>query len=167
MISEYYRDQLAQMHRWKFGCSVDGYAKRIIDMAQEWGEAVVLDYGAGKQSLREHLNKTIIKYIPYEPSDPACCSAPDACGFVVCIDVLEHVEPEFIDAVLDDLRRVVLRVGLFTISTKAASKSLPDGRNAHLIQEGRDWWAEKIDARFRVFSEGAAPDAVIFVVSPL
>jgi hypothetical protein len=29
-------------------------------------------------------------------------------------------------------------------------KTLPDGRNAHLIQKPWLWWAEKIDRRFRV-----------------
>jgi len=30
------------------------------------------------------------------------------------------------------------------IDTLPARKTLPDGRNAHLIQESQDWWLSKI-----------------------
>ena len=30
------------------------------------------------------------------------------------------------------------------IDTREAIKTLPDGRNAHLIIEGKDWWTEKV-----------------------
>jgi hypothetical protein len=50
--------------------------------------------------------------------------------------------------VLEDLRRVVSGVGAFTVHTGAALKSLPDGRNAHLIQRPVSWWLPKFMERF-------------------
>jgi hypothetical protein len=54
--------------------------------------------------------------------------------------------------VLDDLRRVAIGVGLYTIATGPAAKTMPDGRNAHLIQEGAEWWISRLFARFKVKS---------------
>lgn len=69
---------------------------------------------------------------------------------VVCIDVLEHIEPDCLEAVLDDLKRVTASFGIFTVATGPAKKVLADGRNAHLIQQDPEWWMMKIFARFVV-----------------
>lgn len=39
---------------------------------------------------------------------------------------------------------------------------LPDGRNAHLIQKGKDWWLEKLANHFETinFSENGNRDLV-------
>jgi len=42
---------------------------------------------------------------------------PSPASFVACIDVLEHIEPELLDNVLDDLRRVTAQIGVFTVHT--------------------------------------------------
>ena len=62
--------------------------------------------------------------------------------------VLEHIEPDLLDNVLEDLRRVVSGVGVFTVHTGAALKSLLAGRNAHLIQRPVSWWLPKFMERF-------------------
>jgi len=72
---------------------------------------------------------------------------------VTCIDVLEHIEPELLENVLDDLQRVVDKYGLFTIHTGPAQKILPDGRNAHLIQQPLAWWSEKLIKRFTILKQ--------------
>ena len=73
---------------------------------------------------------------------------------VICIDTLEHIEPDYLDAVLTDLMRCTKKVGYFIINTKAAGKTLPDGRNTHLIQEGKDWWKERIEKYFTIPKKG-------------
>lgn len=112
----------------------------------------ILDYGAGKCRLRDALENKI-DYYPYEPSNPEMDKTPEPRELVACIDVLEHIEPECLDDVLDDLQRCVLKYGLFTIHTGAAQKVLPDGRNAHLIQEPPVWWKEKLNKRFAIIKE--------------
>ena len=62
----------------------------------------------------------------------------------------QHIEPALIDNVLDDLKRVVTGVGTFTVHTGPAVKHLPDGRNAHLIQQPAAWWLPKILDRFEL-----------------
>ena len=86
----------------------------------------------------------------YDPAREGYNDTPRPTQMVCCIDVLEHIEPDLIDNVFDDLRRVTKEVGFFTIHTGPAIKILDDGRNAHLIQEDMDWWLPKIMDRFKL-----------------
>jgi len=105
----------------------------------------ILDYGCGKGTLAHNLPFPIAEY---DPAIKGKNESPEPHSFVVCTDVLEHVEPECIDDVIADLGRVTIHFGLFVISTKAAQKILPDGRNAHLIIEPLKWWRKKLEVYF-------------------
>ena len=83
--------------------------------------------------------------------------APAPCVFVACIDVLEHIEPALLDNVLDDLQRVTVGVGVYTVHTGAALKVLSDGRNAHLIQKPPAWWLPKLLDRFELATFNRMP----------
>jgi hypothetical protein len=85
---------------------------------------------------------TQIGFPEYGPPMPA--------DLVCCIDVLEHVEHEFIDNVIRQLSEITVNFGFFTIATGPAVKSLPDGRNAHLIQKPSSWWLPKLVPYFEV-----------------
>ena len=65
---------------------------------------------------------------------------PKPCEMVVCTDVLEHVEPDKLDAVMDHIFRLTGKLAYFVISTRFANAVLPDGRNAHLSIHDADWW---------------------------
>jgi 2-polyprenyl-3-methyl-5-hydroxy-6-metoxy-1,4-benzoquinol methylase len=80
---------------------------------------------------------------------------PKPSDVVVCTDVLEHIEPEKLDAVLDHILRLTGYFAHLVISTRPANAVLPDGRNAHLIVETPDWWLEKILANPRWQTEVA------------
>ena len=80
--------------------------------------------------------------------------------------MLEHIEPECLDAVLDDLRRVTRKAGLFEVSTVLGGTHLPDGRDAHLIVEPLEWWRPKIEARFRVEHVECLPGRFAMQVAP-
>jgi FkbM family methyltransferase len=67
---------------------------------------------------------------------------------LICTDVLEHVEPECVEAVLDDLCRVTMKAALVTVATRPAVKVLADGRNAHLSIHPLAWWKERLLERF-------------------
>lgn len=108
----------------------------------------LLDYGCGKQSLKFSLPE--LNVIGYDPAIEGLDTAPEPSELVVCTDVLEHIEPELIDDVLNDISRLTIRNAFLVISTRPANKTLPDGRNAHLIQKPISWWAEKLEKRFRI-----------------
>lgn len=169
LVTEAYRKMLEDEHRSKiWGNTGASRAQRILKHADKIGETVILDYGSGHGALKQYIDKNYPMYdvIEYEPGRPECSAPPDPCNYVICTDVLEHVEPECIEAVLDDLQRVVLKSGLFTISTTEAFKVLKDGRNAHLIIEPASWWLEKLEQRFVIEFESHNDKNLLVIVTP-
>ena len=164
LISDEYRQMQADLHKdAHYGIASTLYAPLVDKVIQSNQITELLDYGAGKCRLRDSLTSSV-KYTPYEPSNPLWADVPSPCEFVTCIDVLEHIEPECLDDVLDDLKRLVLKYGLFTIHTGPAQKVLPDGRNAHLTQQPLSWWKPKIEDRFKIIQQLDMPNGCIVFV---
>ena len=64
---------------------------------------------------------------------------------------MEHVEPEFVGAVLRSIRFLALKKAFFVISLRPADKVLADGRNAHLSLHPAEWWGAQLkDAGFAI-----------------
>lgn len=163
LISEEYRLLQKKMHKNEnYGSTGALYADFINQLISEHKFKQILDYGAGKCGLKAKLQK--IEYFAYEPSNDLYSKPPNPCKFVVSIDVLEHIEPECLDAVLDDMQRVTIGYGFYTIHTKAAKKNLPDGRNAHLIQKPMGWWLPKLASRFDIISKLELPNRCEFLL---
>jgi hypothetical protein len=154
LISEDYRKMQEALHRNpNYGMASVDFAPLVAKFMQQVGTFELLDYGAGKGRLGATLEtmfeeRFTIHY--YDPAIPQWSAPPEPCKFVACIDVLEHIEPELIDNVLDDLKRVTAGVGVFTVHTGPAKKVLTDGRNAHLIQQRAAWWLPKFLDRFEL-----------------
>jgi hypothetical protein len=169
LISEDYRALQAEMHKNPdYGVASVQRAPLVAQLARQLKAAEILDYGAGKGRLAEELGKHLgpsVAVRAYDPAIPAIAAPPAPCRLVACIDVLEHIEPDHIDAVLDDLRRVTIGVGLYTIATGPAAKKMPDGRNAHLIQQGAEWWMPKLFARFNVKSFADEGETLVVLVT--
>ena len=168
LISEDYRKMQQQLHENpNYGVASVQYAPMVAQVAEALGVREMLDYGAGKGRLGETLGQ-IMKNPPlirhYDPAIPVWSARPKPCSFVACIDVLEHIEPDLLDHVLDDLQRVVLGVGVFTVHIGAAKKILPDGRNAHLIQKPAAWWMPKFFDRFGLLTFDRMPSGFWIVV---
>jgi hypothetical protein len=164
LITDEYKSMQAELHKNpEYGVSSTLYAP-IVDMViAQYQITELLDYGAGKCRLKDSLTERVI-YTPYEPSNPLWDATPEPCELVACIDVLEHIEPDCLDDVLDDLKRLVLAYGLFTIHTGAAKKILPDGRNAHLTQENWDWWEKKLSNRFGIIKHISINNGIVVLV---
>jgi hypothetical protein len=152
LISEDYRRMQQVLHENPdYGVASVQYAPLVAMVLNTTGAGELLDYGAGKGrlgiALREHVKRPLTIH-HYDPAIPQWSAPPEPCKFVACIDVLEHIEPAMLDNVLDDLMRVTAGVGVFTVHTGPAIKVLPDGRNAHLIQQPPSWWLPKFMERF-------------------
>ena len=154
LITEEYRKMQQTLHENpNYGVASVQYAPLVAQVIEAVGAQELLDYGAGKGrlglTLKQQMKRTpAIRH--YDPAIPEWSAPAQPCGLVACIDVLEHIEPVLLDNVLDDLQRVTHGVGVFTVHTAAAIKVLPDGRNAHLIQEGPNWWLPKFLQRFEL-----------------
>jgi hypothetical protein len=164
LISEEYRAQQAQLHASNLAFGVGGgrHADTVKRLKVKLGAASVLDYGSGKGYLAKALPFPIWEY---DPAIPEKSAPPRPAELVVCTDVLEHIEEDKLVAVLDDLRRVTKKVGFFVIHTGPSSKLLPDGRNAHLIQQGTEWWRKQLEMHFVVASMQASGPLLYCVVS--
>lgn len=147
LISEEYRRLNAQKHEQSkaYGNNGGFYADHIRNLAREVGATSILDYGCGKRDLERKLGFAIANY---DPAFPDLAAPPEPADIVACLDVLEHIEPDCIDAVLDHLASLIKMRGMFTIATAPAHKHLPDGRNAHLIIQPYDWWLPKFMQRW-------------------
>jgi len=152
-ISDEYLEQQKELHRNpNYGVASLQYAPLVIQLADTVKAKSISDYGAGKCNLQKkmkELGRSEFEYFPYDPVFPEY-GPPKAAELVCCIDVLEHIEPDCLDAVLDDLRGIVKLVGLLTVHTGPAQKILPDGRNAHLIQKPPSWWLPRLCGRFEI-----------------
>jgi len=167
LISEEYRDLNKKLHSSKehYGTTGKNFGAAILRLSQQIGSRDVLDYGCGKHTLAESLPFEIREY---DPAIEGYDSIPKPADIVACTDVLEHIEPEAIDAVLDDLKRVTKKIGFFTVHTGVAKKTLADGRNAHLIQKPPTWWLPKIQERFDLleFKYAVKGDGFMVIVKP-
>lgn len=152
-ISPEYQEAQRVLHQNpNYGVASTSYGGLVGRLIMQTGAQSVLDYGAGKQRLRQSARDAFdsgCEYVPYDPAFPEY-GEPRPCDMVVCIDVLEHVEIVCLGAVLEDLWKNMGDCGFFTIHTGPAIKTLPDGRNAHLIQCGSEWWLPKLSKYFRV-----------------
>lgn len=83
---------------------------------------------------------------------------------VCCIDVLEHIEPEYLETVLDELCRLTEGIAFLSIDTGPAVKTLSDGRNAHLIQQPMNWWLPKIWDRWELQTVQMSSEHGFFVI---
>ena len=143
------------------------FAPLVAQVLKQVKTTELLDYGAGKGRLAFALEDILDEPITvhrHEPAIPEWSEQPQPCNFVTCIDVLEHIEPELLENVLDDLKRVTAHFGLFTVHTEAAEKVLLDGRNAHLIQKPPAWWLPKFMERFELHTFKKMPHGFWVVV---
>jgi hypothetical protein len=165
LISAAYKTQNQRLHnaRPDYGTFGSRWLEQITDMAEEMKTQDVLDYGCGKQTLKAELPFVT----GYDPCIAGLDAAPAPATLVICTDVLEHVEPECLEDVLDDLKRVT-GCGLFcTVAKLAAKKTLPDGRNAHLILEPPQWWLPKFFARFEIQTFQNFRSEFLVIASPI
>lgn len=168
-ISPEYLEQQKLLHQNpNYGVASLQYATLVVDMLDQTRAKSVSDYGAGKCNLRKKLHelgRTDIEYFPYDPAFPEY-GPPKQADVVCCIDVLEHIEPAYLQAVLQDLERIVIKIGLLTIHCGPAVKTLPDGRNAHLIQEPASWWLPRLCEHFEIAHLQSEPNGFWVIVLP-
>lgn len=151
-ISEEYRQQQQKLHENpNYGVASVQFAPMVTKIINQTKVEELLDYGAGKCRLFQNIQPDHkMRLQAYDPAIQEYSADPLPMQMVTCIDVLEHIEPELLDNVLDHLQALTLEIGFFTIHTGPAVKTLPDGRNAHLIQEPPAWWLPKILVRWEL-----------------
>ena len=125
-ISKEYAAMNKQLHEQNpnYGISGAKRASTILKLSESMETKSILDYGCGKGLLAKSLPFPIWEY---DPAIPGKDSPPRPADLVVCTDVLEHVEPELLDNVLQDIARCTVKTAYLIVATFPAQKTLPDG----------------------------------------
>lgn len=154
LVSDKYKEELINIHK-KYP---NKWGTRIFE--SRWRFLVchfivfikaktILDFGSGKgtlgkmvcNELRKFKNFRDLNWINYDPGIQAFLNLPKkAVDIVVCLDVLEHVEPELINVTIETIYSLTKHLGIFAISLK---ESIIDNKNMHLIVEKKEWWLNK------------------------
>lgn len=148
------------------GARWGGYA---IKLAREFDASTMLDYGAGKCALAHSLaeiDDPKLAVTNYDPAIKEIAAEPEPAEIVFCTDVLEHVEPEYLDNVIAHVASKTQKAAVFAIHLIPAQKSMPDGRNAHLIQESFEFWLAKLGEVFKVRRSCDADIEGVFLCLP-
>ncbi len=170
LISDEHCDMNVALHKdFTFGgnsAKAWSKARLIID---EYNCKSVLDYGCGKGRLRIQARRKNceIAWQDYDPAVLNFSTLPYSSDLVIVRDVMEHVEPNKLNAILEHIAWLSNRVVWFTIPNSKSTKTLANGQNAHLIQENSDWWKERISKYFDIVD--LTPGKTIFngICTPL
>ena len=151
LLSDEYRRLNKELHQrdHTYGTTGRKYAELVRTFAREYKARHILDYGCGKRDLWRSLHAEF-DVRNFDPAIPGLDGPPEPADLVACVDVLEHVEPDYLHNVLADLRRVTLTAAFLTIAMRPASKHLPDGTNCHRIVEGSAWWIGQLEQHLYV-----------------
>jgi hypothetical protein len=143
LISHAYLGEQRKLHATgHYGVSGDIHAPAVEAIARLSGFKSVLDYGSGKGYLTAVCN---IRIDEYDPAIPGIDRPPEGpFDLVVCVDVLEHVEPDKIENVLAHIVTLARFSFYACIALRPSTKTLSDGRNAHIAILPPDEWRRRI-----------------------
>jgi hypothetical protein len=165
LISDEYTKLNKELHDYKvhYGAIGMRHLNKVVKLIKEINTTDVLDYGCGKSTLARNLPFRIQQY---DPAIEKYKSLPVPADVVVCTDVLEHVEPEFLENVLKHLAYLTKKAGYFTACTCPAKKTLSDGRNAHISLHTKFWWNEKFIEYFTIKELNFEDNEIVVIVLP-
>lgn len=126
------------------------HVRDMARFARQLGATRILDYGCGRGTFKKAF--LALPDIPknydvreYDPGIIGKDARPAPADLVVCTDVMEHVEPKFLQPTLKFIRRLSIRGTYFIIAWSPSRTKLADGRNAHLIVQHPAWWLDVVE----------------------
>lgn len=143
-------DAYAELHQNR---AYGNTAVRMRRFIEPWvaidAPSTILDYGAGQGRFVDILEApSLTERHAYDPAIPEIATLHrERFDYAICIDVMEHLEPEEVPAVLDHIASLSRRT-LFIIGTHPARAVLPDGRNAHTTVKPGPWWQREVARAF-------------------
>jgi hypothetical protein len=149
--SDEYAELLAQAHGtvWEQTRAWHPVRHEIASLIREQDINTALDFGGAAGNLGKWLEEQPdldIAVDTYDAGMPERSKYPEvAYELVMSTDVLEHVEPEWLDCVLDQIGESASRFQYHRIATAKSGALLADGRDAHLIVQDHHWWAVKLE----------------------
>lgn len=148
-ISDDYKTQIEVLYsKNKMGKNSKRTIPKLFDMPEfleKYNPESILDYGCGSGGVVNYLKEKYKIVEGYDPCVEKYSTYPNRTyDVLVSMDVLEHIEPDLLDENLQSLDKLFIKAAYLDIHTSASPVFLPDGRNAHLIQESPIFWKEHI-----------------------
>lgn len=153
IITEQYRKLNEQLHkdRVDYGARGGIWAQQVAEYAKKIGADTAVDFGAGKGNLKATLRRiSPLQVTNYDPAVPEFSAIPEPADLVVSTDVLEHVEPACLIAVITEIQRLATKGVFLNIACREAKKTLADGRNAHLLVRPPYFWFDTLREFFDI-----------------
>lgn len=86
-------------------------------------------------------------------------------NWVYCCDVLEHIPPEHVDAVLDNLAKLSVNGAFLQIALWEDGWGNKIGETLHLTVRPAEWWLDKILARWSINWQADSGDGRLIVLT--
>lgn len=154
LITDDYARENARLHAVDAKYGAEGYlwAYHVAGIALMEDCDTILDYGCGKGTLVKVLRERVrFGLREYDPGVPGKDNRPAPADLVVALDVLEHIEPDFVGDVINDLAKLAQKKLFVVVSTKPSKRIMSDGRDTHLSLHDDAWWHQRfIDRGFTV-----------------
>lgn len=133
----------------KYGASGHNYVDKIYEFVKETRPTTILDFGCGKETLKESLLKFDINVDGYDPAIANKGKIPlEQYDMIITTDVLEHIHEQELDNLFSDMMKLKPKFMFHVICNRPAYNKLPDGSNAHKTIEDEDWWKTKLESFF-------------------
>lgn len=150
LISNKYLEAQQKMHIETSGYGNSGRRSvvAVLEFAQRVKTPRILDYGCGKGTLKEALDKLGCKLdiMQYDPAVKGKEKLPKPSELVVCTEVLEYVEPDKLDKVLKHVYDLCKRAAFIVVTTKNAKPP--------------SYWKGKLeDIGFKIEEQEIIPDS--------
>ena len=146
-INKEYQNQLAELHKNEKKFSAGAKKLKLVEpFLEKYKPNSLIDFGCGKGGLINAIkDKYKINVSGYDPGVDEFSSWPArASDVVISTDALEHVELALLEKTLMGINELFTVSAFLLIACYPAKKSLPNGRNAHLIVESPEWWRTTI-----------------------
>jgi len=165
VISEEYRKKLEQVTKhMPWGGAVNSSVPKIHEYAIQHDCKSILDYGSGKSDFYNTMYELFPNHQfvinQYEPARPEFSMDPEISDMTVCVDVLEHIEPDKLDNVLDHIYNKTNKIFYFKVCLLPSHGTFEDGTNLHLIIQPKEFWLEKLEKQWDLSNIHIAPGHV-------
>lgn len=151
LISDEYKSLLVEKHVGKpWGGAGKSWVPTILPLLNKFssGPISILDYGCGRGTFKPaieplHPDVTVTEYDPGVLGKDVLPMKP--VDYVVCTDVMEHVEEQYVVDTLRTINWLAISGVFFNIDTALSKSYLPDGRNTHITLKPNKWWKDMLD----------------------
>lgn len=92
---------------------------------------------------------------------------PSSWDWLFCCDVLEHIPPEHVDKVLDNMQVMTAKGAFMNIALWQEHWGSKIGETLHLSIESPHWWAGKVEQRWPIiWREISRDDRLLILTGP-